>query len=60
MTVLEICPAFVRRMAPVSILCSWAFDAATARKIAGLSKKRVTEIDWEAVVLPLNYARNSL
>jgi hypothetical protein len=58
MTALGICPAFVRRMAPVSILCSWAFDAANARNIAGFSKKRVTEIDWEAVVLPLNYARN--
>jgi hypothetical protein len=44
----------------MSILCSWAFDAANARKIAGFSKKRVTEIDWEAVVLPLNYAREPL
>jgi hypothetical protein len=60
MMVLEICPAFVRRKAPVSILCSWAFGAENARKIADFSEKTVIETDWEAVVLPLNYARNSL
>ena len=40
-------------------LCSWAYVLGKPSKIKDCSKKRVTEIDWEAVVLPLNYARES-
>jgi hypothetical protein len=41
-------------------LCSWANLPMNASKINDCSQNRVTKKSWEAVVLPLNYARISM
>jgi len=50
-------PAITRRKCPLSVLCSRAYLPRKCRKIKDSAQKWLLKIDWEAAVLPLNYAR---